>query len=627
MRPQPLKQRSVPAKRAPRRAAARVAFHYTATLHDEYRTLFHALQEGLNRGGFEFSLHRRGYDESTLLTTVEQLLNEDTALSIVELPIATTARLLMEPGRKGRYQVVGSSFTFTSERPKLAVCTLSRDPQRQVRRLLCAARDSVVTQLARYYAATRRWDLPAISANTQELGSYARLLDVVETICGAPQAELVLGDCAFVLSGQRHLERMEALAEATRDRLHFRIGYDLYADAKENVRRALFGYDAAREMPDLPGSLLVARADADPLALGSFMGIVDRWGEVNEVELRGLGMARPHVGTPAPVVGTVVFMEQIAQALEGAGEPLATLDYDDFILAPTPAKWLLPAVRREAVDAIRAAATHLLASVMDAERSAAEDFERYFLAANRRQQPPALRFHAMREALAELAVFFSGVVRALPQSSGTDMKDRIVALRGRVHAQALRSFVDAMGDRYGAAFDVRELAPQVIRAAFDAIVAIKRDFRTLVQETGLTPTPRAAFISGPDRQWLTVSHPDRPGLTLRLDLREYASKQLTAPGKAPLLRMLFFLLQHGEATTKALVREALGFEPAHDLSGRVLGRQGKRLLKSNTFYSYCQRLREFFPFVQSNHKGSYTANSDAAHGRVHAEDLVSLRRK
>jgi hypothetical protein len=305
----PARARSRPAAVAPI-----VAFHYTATLHDEYQSLFDALQRGLPKQGFAVRLQRIGYDESTVLDTVEAMLNADAALALVELPIATAARLFASPGRKGRYRVAGSSFTFTAERPKLAVCSISRDPQRQVRRMLCASRESVVTQLARYYAATRHWEVATITRNTQELGDYGRLLDVVETICGAPQPELVLGDCAFVLSGQRHLDRMEALAEATRERLQFRVGYDLYADAKEHVRHALFGMEASRDMPDLPGSVLVARADAHARALATFMAIVDRWGEAQEDELRALGMARPHVGTPAPVVGTVVFTEQMPQA-------------------------------------------------------------------------------------------------------------------------------------------------------------------------------------------------------------------------------------------------------------------------------------------------------------------------
>ena len=604
-----------------------MVFHSLEILAAEYQSLRAALARELPRHGLALETAALSYEAATSLEAAAALLASPCA--IAELPLHTAARLLSAPERKGQFKVIGASYTFTAERPKVVVCHLSREPQRDVRRLLCTVRDSIGTQLLRYHAATERWDLPALDANTQELGSYARLLDVVETLCGSPAAQTVLQECAFVLSGQRVLERMEALAARHRGKLDFQIGYDLYGRAKASVQEALFG-GRRSDIPDLPGTVLVANAALPAATLTAFMTVVDAWGEAGKDELLAFGMAQPHVGTPISVVGTVVFMEQMAQTLghaAGDGAPLLpALDYDDFTLAPIPAKWLSPDVRREAVEAIHAATTHLLTSLMDAERDAAENFEAYF-APDAAGVSAAQRFQALRGAVAELAMFYSIAVGPLATvSGGAALKERIVKLRERLKLPCLANFAAQCGTRYGAALDVRELTPQVIGAAFEAIVTIKRQFRQLPGATRRASAPKPVRTT-PNGTYLTLAHPDDARLALRVDAHAYASKHLTAAGKAPILRLLFHLLQHGEAGTRPLVREALRFDYVHDPTRRLLGRKGAVELKANTFYGYCQRLREFFPFIHSDHRGAYRVDYEAARHHAHPDDLARLRGK
>lgn len=612
-------RREAPSKKRETKAA--IEFHFLRVLEDEYQTLFTALRSDLPRQGYAVQIEPLEYAQYSV-QHLETLFAAPRNV-IVETPLHSGARFLRDSHLRERFKVIGSSYTFTAARPKVVACTLARDPQREVRRLLCASFDSMATQLLRYYATTHHWDLQSLDANMQETGSYGRLLDVIETLCGSPAAEVVLRDCVFVLSGQRVIERMEALAKKYREQLAFQIHYDVYAQAKETTQRALFG-SQTDEIPDLPGTVLIAHPEVEAAALTAFMACVAEWGERHELELRAAGMARPQAGTPTAVVGTVVFTEQMAHAFAQSARPLATFDYNDFQIAPVPARWLQHNVRSDAAHAIHAAVTHVLTSLLDAEREAAENFVTYFTSAAPKSAP-ATRFLALREAIRELALFYSTIVAELPRlGGGGPLRERILALRGRLELAPLASLVDALATQNASGLDTRTLSPQIISAAFSAIVAIKRSQRELFAGLKLTPTIRRT-ASEPQQSFLIITHPDDPRVTLRLSQGEYASKQLSAPGKAPILRLLFYLLRHGKAGTRPLVRDALGYEYVVDPSRRVLGRGKRGELKANTFYSYCQRLREFFPFIQSDHKGGYSVDYEAARRHLHADELARLR--
>jgi hypothetical protein len=611
----------MPSRRDKSPKTGAIEFYFLRLLEDEYQTLFTALRSDLPRQGYEAQIEPLDYTQYSA-DRLETLFAAPRNV-IVETPLHFGARFLRDSQQRSRYKVLGSSYTFTAARPKIVACTLSRDPQREVRRLLCASSDSMATQLLRYHAATRHWDLQSLDENTQETGSYGRLLDVIETLCGSPAAEMVLRDCVFVLSGQRVIERMEALAKKYREQLSFQINYDLYAQAKETTQRALFG-SQTDEIPDMPGTVLIAHAEIEAAALTTFMTSVAEWGERHELELRAAGMARPHAGTPTSIVGTVVFMEQMAHALLQSARPLATLDYNDFQIAPVPARWLQHNVRSDAADAIHAAITHVLTSLLDAEREAAENFVTYF-ASSTPKSAPATRFHGLREAIRELGLFYSTIVAELPRlGGGGPLRERILSLRGRLALAPLASLVESCAAQQTSELDTRTLSPQIISAAFAAIVAIKRSQRELFAGLKLVPTTRRTS-SEPQQSFLVITHPDDARLTLRLSQGEYASKQLLAPGKAPILRLLFYLLRHGKAGTRPLVRDALGYDYVVDPDRRVLGRSKRGDLKSNTFYSYCQRLREFFPFIRSDHKGGYSVDYEAARRHLHADELARLR--
>lgn len=598
-----------------------IEFHFLRLLEDEYQTLFAALHKDLPAQGY--ALRAEPLEYSQYSTAHLAKLFAESGSVIVETPLHAGARFLDEPSLRGRYKVIGSSYTFTAARPKVVACTLARDPQREVRRLLCASFDSMATQLVRYYAVTHHWDLEKLDANTQETGSYGRLLDVIETLCGSPSAEMVLRDCVFVLSGQRIIERMEALAKQYREQLAFQIHYDVYAQAKETTQRALFG-SQTDEIPDLPGTVLIAHPDAETSALTAFMTSVAEWGERHELDLRAAGMARPQAGTPTAVVGTVVFTEQMAHAFAQSSRPLATFDYNDFQIAPVPARWLQHNVRSDAAKAIHTAVTHVLTSLLDAEREAAENFVTYF-ASTTPKHAPATRFLALREAIRELALFYSTIVAELPGLGGGGLlRDRMLAMSGRLTLAPLANLLETCSAQHASELDTRTLSPQIIRAAFAAIVAIKGHQRELLATLKLVPTTRRVN-SEPQQSFLVITHPDDARLTLRLSQSEYASKQLSAPGKAPILRLLFYLLRHGKAGTRPLVRDALGYDYVVDPERKVLGRSKSGELKANTFYSYCQRLREFFPFIQSDHKGGYSIDYEAARRHLHADELARLR--
>ncbi|HNN91437.1 MAG TPA: hypothetical protein PKI03_04180 [Pseudomonadota bacterium] len=611
----------MPARRDKPANHGAIEFHFLRVLEDEYQTLFAALRHDLPRQGYEVKIEPLEYAQYSV-KHLETLFAAPRNV-IVETPLHSGARFFSDSKKRSHHKVIGSSFTFTAARSKVVACTLARDPQRDVQRLLCASFDSMATQLVRYYAVTHHWDLEKLDANTQETGTYGRLLDVLETLCGSPAAEMVLRDCVFVLSGQRVIERMEALAKKYRDQLAFQIHYDVYAQAKETTQRALFG-SQTDEVPDLPGTVLIAHPDVETGALTAFMTCVAEWGERHELELRAAGMARPQAGTPTAVVGTVVFTEQMAHAFAQSSRPLATFDYNDFQIAPVPARWLQQNVRSDAAKAIHAAVTHVLTSLLDAEREAAENFVTYFAGATQRHSP-ASRFLALREAIRELALFYSTIVAELPGlGGGGQLRDRITALRGRLTLAPLAHLLETCTAQQTSELDTRTLSPQIIRAAFAAIVAIKGQQRELFATLKLVPTTRRVS-SEPQQHHLVITHPDDARLTLRLSQSEYASKQLTAPGKAPILRLLFYLLRHGKASTRPLVREALGYDYVVDPQRKVLGRNASGELKANTFYSYCQRLREFFPFIQSDHKGGYAIDYEAARRHLHADEIARLR--
>jgi hypothetical protein len=348
---------------------SQLRFHYLSLLEAEYKSLIDEATKLARADGRQLLAEAHDYNELTDLQRIKQLLDQPN--TVVEMPLHTAAQLLRQPGGAS-YRAIASPYTFTSNAAKIALYHYGDTPA-MMSQLVCAAEDSIATQLVRYYALRKNWPFKEFhSGFLIEKGSYKKVFE-----CAEGDAKQ-LAETGFLVSGTRVIEDMDRLRERqegpSKERLH-KLDDDIYAAAKDSWSKLLGQVQSEQpgELPDLPGTIIVVRAHETEAAHPFFQPLIAAIARWNPDGKEAAAMGSPHIGTPTSVVALVVYMELMARESARHGlTPPPVLDYADFFLSDVETHWRDH--KQQTVRAVELGAKWLFKTRIDVR----SDFDAYF---------------------------------------------------------------------------------------------------------------------------------------------------------------------------------------------------------------------------------------------------------